>query len=161
MKQVVLRMPEACAFVESVLTEIDHEQLSKYFLAAHGYVWQDLLPYMKLVYTVCNPRQSPFHLNCLEIAILGLQLALAKDAERRVLQQQGLLDYCVCLPWHLPARSKAQQRARSVVDMVGSHIQLQPPSLSIIVKSKLAAIHFGLEKILNSDCHVLIEEILT
>ena len=156
---VEIAVPEAYPYVTDVLNHIDHDQLSKYAITAHGYTWRDLLPYMKLVYTPLNQRCSPFASICMEIVLLGLQLALAKEDERTTLQKQGLLDYLTCLPWRFPKGSTAQKRAKSIVDMVGSHIQLQPPKLYTMVKSKLATMYFGLEKVLNSDCHILVEEI--
>ena len=157
--QVEITVPEAYPYVVDVLNHIDHDQLSKYAATAHGFTWRDLLPDMKLVYTPLNQRCSPFTLVFMEIVLLGLQRALAKKDERATLQKQGLLDYLICLPWRFPKGSTAQKRAKSIVDMVGSHIQLQPPKLYTMVKSKLATMYFGLEKVLNSDCHMLVEEI--
>ena len=122
-----------------------------------------MLPYMKLLYR-CSKWSSlsddEISMRCLEVVVLGLQIFLEGERERQVLVKQGLLEYLTCLPWHMPKGSKAHQRAKSLGDMVGSHIVLQPPSLNVIVKAKLAATCLGLEKVLKSDSQQIVEELL-
>ena len=122
-----------------------------------------MLPYMKLLYRCSKWRsqtEDDISMRCLEVVVLGLQVFLEGERERQVLVKQGLLEYLTCLPWHMPKGSMAHQRAKSLVDMVGSHIILQPPSLNVIVKAKLAVTCLGLEKVLKSDSRQIVEELL-
>ena len=128
----------------------------------YGYHWDDMLPYMKLLYKPSNCRllsEGDMSSKCLEVAVLGLQVVLEGEEERQVLVKQGLLEYLICLPWHMPKRSAAHQRAKSLVDMVGSHITLQPPSLNVIVKTELAVACHGLEKVLKPDIQPILKEL--
>ena len=122
-----------------------------------------MLPYMTLLYRCSKWRslsEDDISMRCLEVVVLGLQVVLEGEKERQVLVKQGLLEYLTCLPWYMPKGSMAYQRAKSLVDMVGSHIVLQPPSLNVIVKAKLAVTCLGLEKILKSDSRQIVEELL-
>lgn len=96
---------------------------------------------------------------CLEVAVLGLHVVLEGEEERQVLVKQGLLEYLICFPWHMPKRSAAHQRAKSLVDMVGSHITLQPPSLNVIVKTELAVACLGLETVLELDTQQILKQL--
>ncbi len=65
--------------------------------------------------------------------------------------QEGLLDYLVCIPWLYPLDWPEREKARDLVNFMGQHVQLQPPSLINITKAKLASMYFGLEKVLMTD----------
>ena len=156
-------VPKALNFLKDFLHCADSKQLYKWESTVYGYWWIDMLPYMKLLYTCSKWRslsEDDIPMRCLEVVVLGLQIVLEGERERQVLVKQGLLEYLTCLPWHMPKGSMAHQRAKSLVDMVGSHIVLQPPSLNVIVKAKLAVTCLGLEKVLKSDSRQIIEELL-
>ena len=72
---------------------------------------------------------------------------------------QGLLDYVICLPSVLPAKSRAQQRAKDLVAMLGKEMHLQPPSLNTMTRARLAVTHFGLEKVLTTSVQELLLEV--
>ena len=72
---------------------------------------------------------------------------------------QGLMDYVVCLPSVLPAGSRAQQRAKDLVAMLGKEMHLQPPSLNTIAKAKLAVTHFGQDRVLKAPVQELLSEL--
>ena len=72
---------------------------------------------------------------------------------------QGLLDYVICLPIVLPAKSRAQQRAKDLVAMLGKEMHLQPPSLNTMTRARLAVTHFGLEKVLKTPVQELLLEV--
>ena len=156
-------VPKALDFLREFLLCADSKQLYKWEKDKYGYMWTDMLPYMKLLYTCSKWRslsEGAISMQCLEVVVLGLQVVLEGEKERQVLVKQGLLEYLTCLPWHMPKGSMAHQRAKSLVDMVGSHIVLQPPSLYVIVKAKLALTCLGLEKVIKSDSRQIVEELL-
>ena len=147
-------VPKALDFLIDFLLSADSKQLCKWASERYNCQWDDMLPYMKLLYTCSKWRslsEDDISMRCLEVVVLSLQVFLEGEKERQVLVKQGLLEYLTSLPWHMPKGSMAHQRAKSLVDMVGSHIVLQPPSLNVIVKAKLAVSCLGLEKILKSD----------
>ena len=139
------------------LRGVDSSLLHKWAMQVNGFRWQDIFPVMRLVYSPsCHTSTLLIDMLCLEAGLLGLQIILGRDDERQVLIKQGLLDYLTCLPWYIPKGSEAHKRAKAVLDMVGSHVPLQPPSLNNIVRAKLAATCCGLEKAMHSDCHQLV-----
>ena len=156
-------VPKALDFLKDFLLSADSKQLYKWASEEHGCWWTDMLPYMKPLYR-CSKWSSlsedEISMRCLEVVVLGLQVILEGEKERQVLVKQGLLEYLTCLPWHMPKGSMAHQRAKSLVDMVGSHIVLQPPSLNVIVKAKLAVTCLGFENVLKSDSRKIVEELL-
>ena len=82
---------------------------------------------------------------------MSLKIILIKEDERQCLIKQGLLDYLICLPWHISEGLEAHKRAKQLLEMVGSHIPLQAPSLNNIVRAKLAATWCGLEEAMSSQ----------
>ena len=69
------------------------------------------------------------------------------------------MDYLVCMPWLYPEDWPERHEALSLVAFMGRYVQLQPPSLIHITKSKLAGMYFGLEKVLSTDSvHQLMTE---
>ena len=116
-----------------------------------------MFPIMRLVYSPLSHTSSDLaDMLCLEVGILSLQVKLQGDNGRKVLIKQGLLDYLVCLPWFIPERHRAHRRAHSLLDMVGAHMPLQPPSLNNIVRAKLAVTSCGLKKAMYYDCRQLV-----
>ena len=93
---------------------------------------------------------------CVETCVLSLQVILSGEGERRVMLEQGWLDYVICLPSVLPAKSRAQQRAKDLVAMLGKEMNLQPPSLNTMARARLAVTHFGLDKVRKSSAHELL-----
>ena len=134
----------------SVVTEREQE---------NGFFWCIFLPFLKLLYiptpsfvtrTDCDLDEvslSSLWLLGIESAIFGLQCMLANDRCRGGLLKEGLIDYFVCLPGHVPPQ--LQEKARTLVASLGTHVQLQPPSLGVLARAKLAKMHFGLEKMIH------------
>lgn len=147
---------EATLFLKSFLSGVDCDQLHKWMVQVYGFMWQDLFPNMRLVYSPSCHVTSPCQIDmlCLEAALVALHIILRRDKERQLLIEQGLLGYLICLPWYMQEGNETHRRTKSLLDMVGSHVTLQPPSLSIIVRAKLAAMHCGLKKAVYSDWHI-------
>ena len=144
-------------FLDGFLCNVDSNLLHKWAVKVNGFRWQDIFPVMRLVYSPLSHISSDLaDMLCLEVGILGLQIILGRDDERQVLIKQGLLDYLVCLPWFIPERHRAHRRAHSLLDMVGAHVSLQPPSLNTIARAKLAATSCGLKKAMYYDCRQLV-----
>eukprot|EP00731_Ephydatia_muelleri_P001982 Em0001g1982a len=85
------------------------------------------------------------------------------DSHRRTREEkdvdQGLMDYVICLPSVLPVGSRAQQRAKDLVTMLGKEMHLQPPSLNTMARARLAATHFGLDRVLKAPVQELLSEV--
>ena len=147
----------ATLFLGDFLSGVDCNLLHKWMtVQVHGFMWQDIFPNMRLVYSPsCHISPRPIDMLCLEAGLLALQIILGRDEERQVLIKQGLLDYLTCLPWYIQEGCGAHRRVRTLLEMVSSHVPLQPPSLSNIVRAKLAATHCGLKKAVYSDWYAV------
>ena len=96
----------------------------------------------------------------MECVIFGLQVMIVNEDSRKGLLKEKLCDFIVCLPAYLP--SSLQAKAKGLVSILGSHLQLQPPRLSLLAKARLAKMHFGLERMLQvHSVHQLFAELYT
>ena len=82
----------------------------------------------------------------LRTILLSLQNMLGRADHREVLLKEGLEDYVVCMPTHVPLSLREQ--AKELVRIIG-HIALQPPRLVHLAKAKLAKMHFGMQTIIQ------------
>ena len=135
-----------------------------------GFTWNKYLPYMRVVcfpydsrksVLACgsDPRYRALQMMCVETSVLSLQVNMCIERERNRMMEQGLMDYVICLPSVLPAKSRAQQRAKDLVAMLGKEMHLQPPSLNAMARARLAVTHFGLEKVLMTPVQELLSEV--
>ena len=88
-------------------------------------------------------------LQCVEVGIISLQNMMCGEETRKVLENERMGDFVVCLPWFLPPGSKPQRRACELVRSLANFMKLEPPSLANIARAKLAADTFGLEHMLS------------
>ena len=155
--------------LEKLLREADYNELHKYE-GELGFVWNKYIPYFRVAYMPYNtkrsvlacgsdPRYRELQKMCIEINVLFFQVILNGARERKRIVEQGLMDYVICLPSVLPAESRAQQRAKDLVAMLGKEVHYQPPSLNTMVRARLAVTHFGLEKVLKTPVQELLSEV--
>ena len=130
----------------------------------HWYVWSIFLPYIKLMY---NPEpakerseaMSRLHMLSLQVALLSLQNMLGRDNHREALFKECLEDFITCMPAYLLGSLRGQ--AEELVRVVGGGVfQLQPPTLTNLVKAKLAKLHYGLERVVNMTVGEIINEVM-
>ena len=136
-----------------------------------GFEWSNYLPYLRVTcfpydsrksVLACgsDPRYRALQMMCVETCVLSLHVNMCKEKDRKAIVEQGLMDYVICLPSVLPAKSRAQQRAKDLVAMLGKEMNLQPPSLNTMTRARLAVTHFGLDKVLKTPCQELLSEVL-
>jgi hypothetical protein len=122
--------------------------------------WGTFLPYLKYLYepkvkTIMAENsdggddRAKLYISCCSILLNGLQNALGRELHLEVLQSEGLLDYTVCLPAVLPG--ECQPRARSLVNELRKHRQLQPPSLCTLAKAHIAKMFCGLQPVMEMN----------
>lgn len=130
----------------------------------HWYVWQTLMPYVKLAFTPnateLTKDQRTMQLLSLRVVIFSLQNMLGRSKHREVLLQENLLDYIVSMPWFVPDLLK--QQAKELVVMLGGYpdVTMQPPRLLSITKASIAKSHLGLEKVVNCSAGEIATEVL-
>lgn len=118
-----------------------------------GLVWGAFMPYMKFLYLPIKPTAGnvapELQLFCLNIILHALENALGRTIHIDILVKEGLLDYIICIPWHLPVMIR--DSARAVIAELSKHLQIQPPKLSILAKAMLAKNFFGLGAVMSSS----------
>ena len=87
------------------------------------------------------------HISCCNVLLHGLENSLGRELHLEVLVKEGLLDYAMCLPAVLPG--ECQPRARSLVNELSKHRQLQPPSLCTLAKAHIAKAFCGLQSVME------------
>ena len=127
-----------------------------------GLVWGAFLPYLRYLYKplilkniatkVSAERDSTgaeLYVKCCNVLLYGLENALGRELHLEILVKEGLLDYTMCLPAVLPG--ECQPRARSLVNELGKHRQLQPPSLCTLAKAHIAKTFCGLQPVMEMN----------
>ena len=126
--------------------------------------WGTFQPYFKYLYKpspieVVNTKEASvdvgdksmirdkLHISCCNILLHGLENALGREFHLEILVKEGLLDYTTCLPAVLPG--ECQPRARSLINELGKHRQLQPPSLCTLAKARIAKTFCGLQPVME------------
>lgn len=164
------------AAIKEFLESADYEKISEHE-KRKGYIWSTVTHFVKLAYL---PRNSPlwsFNTSseengdtakesqelgelCIEAGVFSLQNVLLSSDTRDILKAEGLVDYIVCMPWHLSPDTKAHMKACDLRQFLSSKMQLQPPSLVNLAKAKLAVSHCGLEKVIKArSLHDIVDNI--
>ena len=118
-------------------------------------VWGTFLPYLQYLYKPSPIKDSTtedkgnLYITSCNVLLHFLENALGREIHREVLVKEGLLDYTMCLPAVLPV--ECQPRARSLINELGKHRQLQPPSLCTLAKAHIAKTFCGLQPIMEMN----------
>ena len=124
-------------------------------------VWGTFLPFVQFLYEPATTKRLEFinseydelgrnvHISCCNVLLHGLENALGRELHLEILVKEGLLDYTMCLPAVLPG--ECQPRARSLVNELGKHRQLQPPSLCTLAKAHIAKAFCGLQPVMEMN----------
>ena len=151
-------------FMENFLQKANYKDIMEGEIKLWN-VWATFVPYIKLAY-IPDTQQQPqmmrkLQLQSLHTIIFGLHNMLGRANHREVLVREKLLDYVICMPHYVP--ESLRPLARELVHMVATceDIQVQPPSLTSLVKARLAKMHFGLEKVLKLSVSEIVTEIET
>ena len=128
-------------------------------------IWSTFLPFLCYLYkpppvesvtaeqsdSSSGVIRTKLHISCCNILLHGLEDVLGRDVNHHLefLLKEGLVDYTMCLPAVLPG--ECQPRARSLVNELGKHRQLQPPSLCTLAKAHIAKIYCGLQPVMEMN----------
>ena len=131
-----------------------------------GSWWQPLLPCFQYLYKPSAVRSvtaensvsdgqedvgTRLHISCCNVLLYGLESIFGRFVDQHLegLVKEGLVDYTMCLPAVLPG--ECQPRARSLVNELGKHRQLQPPSLCTLAKAHTAKTFCGLQPVMEMN----------
>ena len=76
---------------------------------------------------------------------------------RKLILKEKMLDYVVQLPWYVPPA--ARKRAKQLLPALRAHMEVPVPKLANICRAKLAKVHYGLQKVIQTMPDVLFKEI--
>ena len=129
--------------------------------------WDTLLPNLRYLYVPSLTQfesviaeksvsdgddiRPKLHDYCCNVLLYGLESIVGRNVDHHleVLLKEGLLDYTMCLPAVLPVNCKP--KARSLVNELGKHRQLQPPSLCTLAKAHIAKTFCGLQPVMEMN----------
>ena len=172
------QMTKLYNFMKDFLEKADYGEIREHEIK-NGYIWSTMVPFVKLAYfpysipnrTCSSATRTDMHSSdaettrklqelCVEAGIFSLQNMLSGAPAREILVEEGLVEYVTCLPWCTLPGSRAQERAADLVSALRQKMQLHPPRLGTLTRAKLAAWHFGLEKVLQAiSVHELLAEV--
>ena len=139
--------------ISEVLGALSPTQMRQYE-EDEGWISNRFHPYLQYLYEPSpikssNDRDVKANLlsGCCNILLHRLESALSREVHLEILIKEGLLDYTMCLPAVLPG--ECQPRARSLVNELGKHRQLQPPSLCTLAKAHIAKTFCGLQPVME------------
>ena len=116
-----------------------------------GLVWGTFLPYITYLYDPKRLLSSELlvklHQLSTSVLLHALKNALGRDAHVKILLDEGLLEYVVALPWHVP--ESCRTLAMGIRKEVSKFVQIRPPSLCSLAKAKLAKSSTGLKRVLD------------
>ena len=124
-----------------------------------GTIWATLLPYVKLFYlpnslSTRRGRDTAAALptglcdDCLKVILLFLHSKISMPMYHTLLEEEGLLDFVVCLPWYVPHSCRPSAQAM-VSDLRTSLLSVGPPRLLGLAKARLAKDRLGLQQVLE------------
>ena len=123
-----------------------------------GVVWCTFLPHLRYLYkpsaivkeaNSVGDIRSTLCISWCNVLLHFLENAFGRKHHFEILVKEGLLDYTMCLPAVLPG--ECQPRARSLVNELGKHRQLQPPSLCTLAKAHIAKTFCGLQPVMEMN----------
>ena len=128
-------------------------------------VWGTFLPYLQYLYKPFPINDSKIeddsdvhhniiiraklYATCNNVLLHFLESTLGNELHLDIFVKERLLDYTMCLPAVLPG--ECQPRARSLVNELGKHRQLQPPSLCTLAKAHIAKTFCGLQPVMEMN----------
>ena len=149
--------PDVLSLMRKFLKKYSCQQVKKVEDDA-GYSWSTFKPLVHLVYFSYTrhafteqvnkkPLIRDLYLTSIESAIFCLNNACSSQACLSILEDEGLTDFIICLPWFIPKELK--DRACEVVQLMSQGTKLQPPKLLNIVKAGLASWFLPLGELLS------------
>lgn len=112
-----------------------------------GWHWRYMFPFIEMGYRVLHGApclqgdpQSSIDTNlCLSVAIFALEVTMNKEENRNTVRRQHLLDYFVCLNWHLP-RVQGVNRGKYVegLRLFYNDSPVEVPTLGNMARAKMA-----------------------
>ena len=131
-----------------------------------GWHWRYMFPFIEMGYRVLhkapciwsNPQSILDAPLCLRVALFSLEVTMNKEENRNIVRRQHLLDYFVCLNWHLPhAQGVNRDKYVEGLRLFYSDSPVEVPTLGNMMRAKMAA-HWsklGLKKATTSTIQEL------
>lgn len=109
--------------------------------ARRGVYWGTLSPLVIALYQnepYSDNTKENFRVPCKLTVLLALFSLLQREYHRKVLIKEGMVDFCVCLPWHSTGRVNVNAIELVFLIQQSADIEYQPPSLLNACKAAVA-----------------------
>ena len=84
---------------------------------------------------------------------------LTSSKVRRLIVKEEMLDYIVQMPWYIPPAARGpRETAQKLLPQLRTHMEVPVPKLANICRAKLAKVHYGLQKVIQTKPDVLFKE---
>ena len=112
-----------------------------------GWHWRYMFPFIEMGYRVLHdtpcvqsdPLLSTDTNLCLSVALFALEVTVNKEENRNSVRRQDLLDYFVCLNWHLPhVQGVHRDRYVEGLRLFYNDSPVEVPTLGNMVRAKMA-----------------------
>lgn len=132
----------------SYAVEFTDPVLLREYEEKEGLIWGTFIPYLGYLYTPPSSSiPTELHIASTDVLLHTLINTLGRKLHFDLLCKENLLEYTSYLP-SIVCR-ECQPLARRVVNELGKHTHLQPPSLSALARARLATLCFGLQEMVS------------
>lgn len=134
----------ALAVMSTLVQFISPDEVCR-IIEREGFHWRYMFPFIELGYRVLHdipcfqssPQSRADTMLCLNVALFSLVVTVNKKENRKTVRRQCLLDYFVCLSWHLPNVHK--DKYVEGIRLFYSDSPVEVPALGNMVRAKMAA----------------------
>ena len=149
----------ALAIMKKVVDFISPDVICR--IEEEGFKWNHMFPFVETGYGALHeapcvrssPQPTTDDYLCLKVALFSLQVIFNLEKHRERVRKQHLLDYFVCLNWHLP-RAQGVNKDKYVegLRLFYSDSPVEVPTLGNMARAKMAThwAKLGLKKATTS-----------
>ena len=154
----------ALAIMKKLLDFISPDAICR--IEDEGYQWNHIFPFVEMAYGALHeapcvrssPQPTTDDYLCLKVVLFSLQVLISQEKNRDHVRKQHLLDYFVCLNWHLPhAQGVKKDKYVEGLRLFYSDSPVEVPTLGNMARAKMAT-HWsklGLKKATTSTVQEL------
>ncbi len=135
---------EILKFMKKFLKKYSHTEQVKQAEKEAGYSWSTLIPLTNLVYfdfekqtelVTANPLLRDLYMTSVQAGLFSLKIICSSPESIKIMQQEGIIDYMICLPWYI--NNKLSMDARDIAKLICQNTIPVPPRLVNIAKARI------------------------
>ena len=136
----------ALAIMKKVVDFISPDVICR--IEEEGFKWNHMFPFIEMAYGALHeapcvrssPQPTTDDYLCLKVVLFSLQVLISQEKNRDHVRKQHLLDYFVCLNWHLPhVQGVKKDKYVEGLRLFYSDSPVEVPTLGNMARAKMAA----------------------